>query len=114
MARIDPNDARYKWFDHALKGAERPALLSANVNYELAGANEWRHEPSLEALESRPLRFYLKASPGETPHALVAEKPAAPMSLTETSIFGTALTLDGGPRGSSFAGSCRRVMARSS
>ena len=84
VARIDPNDARYKWFDHVLKGAERPALLSANVNYELAGANEWRHEPSLEALESKPLRFYLKASPGKTPHALVAEKPAAPMSLTET------------------------------
>ena len=84
VARIDPNDARYKWFDHVLKGAERPALLSANVNYELAGANEWRHEPSLEALESKPLRFYLKASPGETPHALVAEKPRAPMSLTET------------------------------
>ena len=84
VARIDPNDARYQWFDHVLKGAERPALLSANVNYELAGANEWRHEPSLETLESKPLRFYLKASPGETPHALVAEKPAAPMSLTET------------------------------
>jgi putative CocE/NonD family hydrolase len=84
VARIDPNDARYKWFDHVLKGAERPALLSANVNYELAGANEWRHEPSLKALESKLLRFYLKASPGATPHALVAEKPAAPMSLTET------------------------------
>ncbi len=58
--------------------------MSANVNYELAGANEWRHEPSLKTLESKLLRFYLKASPGETPHALVAEKPAAPMSLTET------------------------------
>jgi putative CocE/NonD family hydrolase len=84
VARIDPNDVRYKWFDHALKGAERPALLSGNVNYELAEANEWRHEPSLKALESKLLRFYLKASPGETPHALVAEKPSAPMSLTET------------------------------
>src|SRR4029453_16397567 len=72
VARIDPNDARYKWFDHVLKGAERPVLLRANVNYELAGANEWRHEPSLETLESKPLRFYFKVSPGETPHALGA------------------------------------------
>jgi putative CocE/NonD family hydrolase len=84
VARIDPNDARYKWFDHALKGAARPALLSSSVNYELAGANEWRHEPSLKALESKLLRFYLKASPDGTPHALVVKKPAAPMSLTET------------------------------
>ena len=58
-------------------------ILSANVNYELAGANEWRHEPSLAALESNALRFYLAASPNGEPHALVAEKPA-PMSLTET------------------------------
>ena len=84
VARIDPNDARYEWFDHALDGAERPAQLRSNVNYEVAGANEWRHEPSLEALESKPLRFYLEASPAGAPHALVAEKPSAPMSLTET------------------------------
>ena len=84
VALIDPNDARFEWFDHALKGAERPALLSTNVNYELAGANEWRHEPSLEALEENPLRFYLAASPDGAPHALVTEKPSAPMSLTET------------------------------
>jgi hypothetical protein len=84
VALIHPDRARYQWFDHALEGAERPALLSANVNYELVGANEWRHEPSLAALESKPLRFYLEASAGDGAHALVAEKPAGPMSLTET------------------------------
>jgi putative CocE/NonD family hydrolase len=84
VARIDPRDARYEWFEHVLRGAERPAILNANVNYELAGANEWRHEPSLAALESTPKRFHLAASPDGAPHRLVAEKPAAPMSLTET------------------------------
>jgi uncharacterized protein len=84
VAQIDARDVRYEWFDHVLEGAERPALLSANVNYELAGANEWRHEPSLESLEQNPLRFYLSAGSGGAPHALAAEKPAAPMSLTET------------------------------
>jgi uncharacterized protein len=82
VARIDPKEARYEWFDHALQGADRPELVSANVNYELAGANEWRHEPSLEAAESKPLRFYLEARSDGAPHALVAEKPSAPMSLT--------------------------------
>jgi len=84
VALIDPNDARYEWFDYALEGAERPPLLSANVNYQLTGANEWRHEPSLEPAESKPLRFYLEASQGGPPHALAAQKPAVPMSLTET------------------------------
>ena len=104
VARIDPNEARYAWFEHALQGAERPAILSANVNYELAGANEWRHESSLAALESNPLRFYLAASPGETSHALVAEQPARRCPSPRPSIFGIAPTLDGGPRRSSYSG----------
>ncbi len=82
-ARIDPSDALYEWFEHALEGAQRPAILSGTVNYELAGANEWRHEPSLASLESTLERFYLEASPSGAPHRLVAA-PRAPMALTQT------------------------------
>ena len=60
VARIDSRAVRYEWFEHVLQGAERPAILSANLNYQLAGANEWRHEPSLPVLESKALRFYLE------------------------------------------------------
>ena len=81
---IDPGDARYAWFEHVLEGADRPELLRADVNYELAGANEWRHEASLTALESTPLRLYLEASPGGAPHALTTNRSTLPMSLTET------------------------------
>jgi predicted acyl esterase len=58
-------------------------LTSANVNYEVAGANEWRHAPSLDVLEAMPLRFYLEARADGLPHALARDKPSAPMSLTE-------------------------------
>jgi hypothetical protein len=54
------------------------------VSYQLAGAGEWRHEPSLTALESEPLRLYLQASADGAQHALVSNRAAAPMSLTET------------------------------
>jgi predicted acyl esterase len=83
VARNDLSDTRYAWLEHALRGAERPAIVSANVNYELAGANEWRHEPSLAALENNLLRFYFQASPNGAPHRLVAERAAEPVSLTE-------------------------------
>ncbi len=83
-ARLDTSAVRYAWFDYALRGAKRPALIGANVNYELAGANEWRHEPSLDALEQKPRRFYLAPSPSGAFQALVAKKPAAPMALTQT------------------------------
>ena len=85
VARIDPNEARYEWFDYALKGGERPALLGANVNYELAGANEWRHEPSLDALDEQaaaPLPRGLADRRRRTRSS--RDKPAAPMALTET------------------------------
>jgi predicted acyl esterase len=78
------SDLRYAWFEHALRGAERPSIVSANVNYELAGANEWRHEPSLAAIESNSLRFYFQASPNGAPHRLAAERAAEPISLSET------------------------------
>lgn len=82
VARIDPRAVRYQWLDHVLNGAERPPPLEAAVNYELAGANEWRHAGSLEALADSPLRFYLAAAPSGTTQLLAAERPSAPMALT--------------------------------
>jgi len=84
VARITPANVRYEWFDHVLRGAERPAMLSGQVNYQLDGANEWHHAPSLAALEGNRLRFYLATAPDGPPHALAAAKQGAPMSLTET------------------------------
>jgi hypothetical protein len=83
-AHVDPSATRYEWFDYALRGAKRPALVGANVNYELAGADEWRHEASLDALEQKPRRFYLAVSRSGASQTLAAKKPAAPMALTQT------------------------------
>ena len=84
VARVDPNDARYEWFAHALGGDEAPELTRDKVNYELAGANEWRHAASLAALEEKRTRFYLEASPGGTANALAVKKRKTPTSLTAT------------------------------
>jgi putative CocE/NonD family hydrolase len=98
VALIDAEAVRYEWFDAVLKGAKRPELLAGTVNYQLEGANEWRHEPSLEALEAKPRRFYLQASAsGAAPQALVTQKPAAPMSLTQTLDLGERTEIRWGP-----------------
>ena len=81
-AQIDLRAARYAWLAYALLGAKRPVLLDAAVNYELAGADEWRHEDSLDELERKPRRFYLAPSGGAA-NALVTTKPAE-MALTQT------------------------------
>jgi putative CocE/NonD family hydrolase len=82
-ARIEPTDVRYEWFAHVLRGAARPALLEGRVNYQLAGAEEWRHASSLAALEGNAQRYYLAASPTGAPHRLRAGSPATAMSLTD-------------------------------
>ena len=59
VAQVDLRELRYQWFDHVLKGAGKPALLQGRVNYEVMGANVWRHLPALEAPERAALRLYL-------------------------------------------------------
>jgi uncharacterized protein len=58
-ALIDFRELRYQWFDHVFKDAALPALLSDSVNYEVMGANEWRHAASLDAMADGSLRYYL-------------------------------------------------------
>ena len=58
-ARIDLQDVRLKWFDHVFRGAPLPELLSDRINFEVMGANKWRHVASLDAMGSEQLRLYL-------------------------------------------------------
>jgi putative CocE/NonD family hydrolase len=52
-------DLSVKWFDYILKDSARPTLLQDKVNYEVMGANEWRHAPSLAAMTNDSLTLYL-------------------------------------------------------
>ncbi|HEY3950557.1 CocE/NonD family hydrolase [Phenylobacterium sp.] len=58
-ALIDLQDVRLKWFDHVFHGAPLPAILSDRINFEVMGANRWRHVPSLDAMADARLRLYL-------------------------------------------------------
>ena len=66
-AQIDLHELRYEWFDHVLKGAPVPALLQGRINYEVAGANVWRHVASLSAMSNRTLRWQLDPSRSDLP-----------------------------------------------
>ena len=83
-ALIDVREVRYQWFDHVFKGAPKPALLKDWVNYEVMGANEWRHAASIEAMSKGVLKFYLDdgATPGA--HRLTQRKSARAAGLRQT------------------------------
>jgi putative CocE/NonD family hydrolase len=86
VAVIDTQALTFQWFDHVLRGAAMPALIQDRVNYEVMGANEWRHAPSLEQLDREALTLYL------ADHRLVTTKPAKPVSVEETVDLGDRKT----------------------
>ena len=75
-------DVRYQWFDHVLKGAPIPSLLKDRVNYEVMGANVWKHAPSLTAVSNDRMRFYLDPTLSGSRYTLASKQPPADASLT--------------------------------
>ncbi|HVI47141.1 MAG TPA: CocE/NonD family hydrolase [Chitinophaga sp.] len=76
VARIDITTLVYQWFDHILKGGSKPALLKDKVNYEVMGANEWRHAPSLQAMNNDTITLYLTNTRSSQHYNLSTTKPA--------------------------------------
>lgn len=58
-------DLRYRWFDWIFGRGPKPAILADKINFEVMGANRWRHSASIAAM-GRPRRYYLTGSPA--PH----------------------------------------------
>jgi len=84
-AAVALRELRYQWFDFVLRGGARPALLRDRVNYEVAGADTWRHVPSIAAMANGTLRLYLaRAGSGEN-HRL-DEKPGPENTYVHLSV----------------------------
>lgn len=58
-ALIDLQEVRLQWFDHVFRGAPLPEILSGRVNFQVMGADRWRHVDDVEAMATRRQRFYL-------------------------------------------------------
>ena len=58
-ALIDLQGLRLQWFDHVFRGSPLPALLSDRVNFEVMGADIWRHVSTLADMATSRQRFYL-------------------------------------------------------
>ena len=64
-----------------------PPLLTDRVNYEVMGANEWRHAASLEAMAGGSLRFYLDATASGERHRLTRRKSSKAAFVLQTVSF---------------------------
>jgi predicted acyl esterase len=61
-ALVNLKELRYDWFNYVMLGAPRPSLLQDRVNFEVMGANEWQHAPSLEAMGNGTLKLFMTPS----------------------------------------------------
>jgi putative CocE/NonD family hydrolase len=85
VARIDMvADLRYQWFDHLLRGAPKPALLADRVNYQVMGANVWRHAPSIAAMSNGRLRLHFNPTRTGTTYTLSEEEGARSAAIIHT------------------------------
>jgi putative CocE/NonD family hydrolase len=73
-AKIDLQDVRLKWFDHVFHGAPMPDILRDRINFQVMGADRWRHVSSLAAMANKPLRLYLTGQ-GDGARLLFSKTP---------------------------------------
>ena len=84
VALINIEELRFDFFDHFLKNAPMPELLKDKVNYQVVGANVWKHAPSLEAMANHRLRFYLSSTQSGKAYSLSEQPPPASSFVTHT------------------------------
>lgn len=78
VANINITDLVFKWFDYTLKDSIKPALLKDKINYEVMGANEWRHASSLDNMNNDTLLFYFSNIRSGMHYKLLTKKPLSP------------------------------------
>ncbi len=76
VAQLDTPALTFQWFDYVMRGGPRPALLKDRINFEVMGANVWRHAPSVERMSDRTLELYLTDAQSGGRYRLSAAKPA--------------------------------------
>lgn len=74
-ALINTREITFQWLDYILKGGKKPVLLKDKINFEVMGANKWKHAPTLEKMENEHVRFYLYRTAGGK-MVLSDQKPA--------------------------------------
>ncbi len=81
VALINTRELTFQWLDYILKGGPKPAILKDKVNYEVMGANVWKHAPSLAAISNKTLKLYLTNVKADSNFTLSAQKPLKPASV---------------------------------
>ena len=77
VAMLDLRAIRLEWFGHVFRGAPLPEVLSDRVNFEVMGANKWRHVHSLAAMATDRWKLYFSGGARDGDRWLFGRAPVA-------------------------------------
>jgi len=83
VAQVDSQELKLEFMDYVLKGKPKPALLMDKINYEVMGANVWRHAPSLGSIQAIPMRLYFSSEKSQGLYSLVNSQAHGGASITQ-------------------------------
>lgn len=87
VAMVDTPEITFQWMDHVFRAAPKPEILRDRVNYQVMGANVWKHAPSIEAMSRERKTLYLSAARAGEHHALSEQPDAVPSTLVQVVDF---------------------------
>ena len=87
VAQISTPEVTFQWMDHVLRGGKKPELLKDRINYQVMGANVWKHAPSVERMSNDMLTLYLTDVKAGDYYRLSREKPSKPGALDQVVDF---------------------------
>lgn len=87
IAQFDTTELTFAWFDHIFRDTKRPPLLEDRINYQVIGANVWRHASSLEAMSDMRWDYYLTNSVTDGGYKLSREKPTKTGAIRQSVDF---------------------------
>jgi len=95
VALINTRDITFQWMDYILKGAKKPDILQDKINYEVMGANTWKHAPSIQKMADHELKLYLTDQRKGNNYSLSAIQPGKEGSLSQIVDFADRKTSNG-------------------
>jgi uncharacterized protein len=93
VAQLDTPELMLEWFDYIFRGAPKPALLKDKINFQVMGANVWRHAPSIAAMSNESRQLYLTSARADGYYKLSPEKPVPAAKLDMTVNFADRTTV---------------------
>ena len=75
-----------------MRGGDKPALLSDKINYQVMGANVWRHATSIAEMSNGSLNLYLTDVQLGDHNLLSTERPSPAVALEQTVDFSDRAT----------------------